>query len=613
MYHQSRKRPTSDPYHDRLRKKISKLGPLPITAEKPFFQRDIKGHYGCVNSVEFSHNQDFLASGGDDQRVLLWSVSDMLADANPKPIAEMDAKHLTNIFAYSFSNDDKSLFSGGNDGFAMLHNLETNQRIRAWYSYGPVFNLCCSPIDVNLVTAARDCGEVAFYDLRSKENENNASIKMKSSATSVYSGQFNPDTPHVFAVCSDNEGLCLYDTRFLDKKMLDLQRMAASCMYGEFNSSGQRMAINRFRESPIVVDLLNNSMIRLKDERYESSQTIKSIHFADDDTVMIGSDNFDIYAWKIPVKPQKSRGTVNGIEVFEVIEEATAILKGHRSIVNHVRYNSKLHVLASCGVEKIVKLWSPLEMRESTLTPNLRPITPRHNHNGIMLMDLIQDVQEENENNIEEDLEMLRHFDRLILRARIGSNDNTYETSDDDDSSREYLHDYNMGYSEDTSSSNENNDGDEEVGVEDGDGDGEAEAEERGFIRRLNSPSAIANRHVRYWDVVEDEQEAQSSQRHTDAKNGNELETPAESQDDEEHKIAGQSQTKEAVNTATESEEANHSNNRTREWIANWPPETTSPTLERMQNDLRAVLNDLRSHLNRFESEETQAEIEEDK
>lgn len=36
------------------------------------------------------------------------------------------------------------------------------------------------------------------------------------------------------------------------------------------------------------------------------------------------------------------------------------VLKGHRSIVNQVRYNKENNLIASSGVEKMVKLWSTL-------------------------------------------------------------------------------------------------------------------------------------------------------------------------------------------------------------------------------------------------------------
>lgn len=38
------------------------------------------------------------------------------------------------------------------------------------------------------------------------------------------------------------------------------------------------------------------------------------------------------------------------------------VLYSHRSIVNQVRYNQQKCLIASSGVEKIIKLWSPFEM-----------------------------------------------------------------------------------------------------------------------------------------------------------------------------------------------------------------------------------------------------------
>lgn len=41
------------------------------------------------------------------------------------------------------------------------------------------------------------------------------------------------------------------------------------------------------------------------------------------------------------------------------MQSASLELKGHRSIVNQVRYSKVYDVIASSGVEKIIKLWSP--------------------------------------------------------------------------------------------------------------------------------------------------------------------------------------------------------------------------------------------------------------
>lgn len=49
------------------------------------------------------------------------------------------------------------------------------------------------------------------------------------------------------------------------------------------------------------------------------------------------------------------------------VKSAHMILRGHRSIVNHVRYNSRHSILASSGVEKIIKVWSPFSLGNGCL------------------------------------------------------------------------------------------------------------------------------------------------------------------------------------------------------------------------------------------------------
>lgn len=42
------------------------------------------------------------------------------------------------------------------------------------------------------------------------------------------------------------------------------------------------------------------------------------------------------------------------------------VLYGHRSIVNQVRYNPQKCILASSGVEKVIKIWRPFELEDWT-------------------------------------------------------------------------------------------------------------------------------------------------------------------------------------------------------------------------------------------------------
>lgn len=48
------------------------------------------------------------------------------------------------------------------------------------------------------------------------------------------------------------------------------------------------------------------------------------------------------------------------------IDSHHMVLYGHRSIVNQVRYNPQKCILASSGVEKVIKIWRPFELEDWT-------------------------------------------------------------------------------------------------------------------------------------------------------------------------------------------------------------------------------------------------------
>ena len=76
-------------------------------------RQDLLAHYGCVNAVEFSHDGDLMVSGGDDKRILLWSVPRSLASSHYSPDT-LTAEHESNIFCLGFDSDKTRIYSGGN-------------------------------------------------------------------------------------------------------------------------------------------------------------------------------------------------------------------------------------------------------------------------------------------------------------------------------------------------------------------------------------------------------------------------------------------------------------------------------------------------------------------
>ena len=125
-----------------------------------------------------------------------------------------------------------------------------------------------------------------------------------------------------------------------------------------FSSSGDRLLCLRRREPPKIYNLFGDGDIQLRAEGYNNACTMKSCCFAGDrdEFALSGSDDHNIYVWKVPTSSADDTS----------VNDAHMVLRGHRSVVNHVRYNPATCSLASCGVEKMVKIWSPIAFPMST-------------------------------------------------------------------------------------------------------------------------------------------------------------------------------------------------------------------------------------------------------
>lgn len=156
-----------------------------------------------------------------------------------------------------------------------------------------------------------------------------------------------------------------------------------SCMNVRFNSAGNRLLALRRRLPPVLYAVNSPTYLCEFDHAgYYNSCTMKSCCFAgendeyvlsgryiqsrvhillmmlkkgsqltDECVELAGSDDFNLYMWKIPSMDGKPW-----------VESAHMVLRGHRSIVNQVRYNQTSCIFASSGVEKIIKIWSPFPL-----------------------------------------------------------------------------------------------------------------------------------------------------------------------------------------------------------------------------------------------------------
>ena len=200
-----------------------------------------------------------------------------------------------------------------------------------------------------------------------------------------------------------------------------------------FNGKGTRLLCLERRHPPIIYDVPfkeeqqkdgRDSKLRLLAPDFTNDCTLKSACFAgiDDELAVAGSDNHGVYIWS----------------VNRSVEEPLLVLKGHRSIVNNVRYNGNVCTLASSGVEKMIKLWAPVHLPHSTggldesgVEETASSLSRRR------YRDLTQGNRtgRPDRRSTDEDVQMLAFFDVLTSQShdahRFGGDSS--DSSDDDD------------------------------------------------------------------------------------------------------------------------------------------------------------------------------------
>ncbi|XP_011704608.1 PREDICTED: DDB1- and CUL4-associated factor 5 [Wasmannia auropunctata] len=379
------------------------------------YRKDLLSHYGCVNAIEFSNQGDLLVSGGDDRRVLLWRVEQAIQGMG-KPTV-MKSQHVSNIFCLGYDSSKTKIFSAGNDDQVIVHDLRTGESLNIFLHEKPVYGLSVHPHNDDVFASACDDGRVLVYDIRS----NNAMETLAQYKSAFHSVMFNPVDPRMLATANAKEGVSMWDIRKPLEPVLCYGSPQQSCMNVRFNSMGTRLLALRRRLPPVLYAVDSPTYLCEFDHPgYYNSCTMKSCCFAgeNDEYVLSGSDDFNLYMWKIP--PMEGKAWV---------ESAHMVLRGHRSIVNQVRYNQVSCIFASSGVEKIIKIWSPFPLgtgclgglkRDAGKRERQRRVFTHDEYIGLVLRSGQFMTHDYSHQSTKEDPRMMAFFDSLVQREIEG-------------------------------------------------------------------------------------------------------------------------------------------------------------------------------------------------
>lgn len=379
------------------------------------YNKNFLAHYGCVNAIEFLNGGQFLASGGDDRRVLLWNVHEALQGVG-SPHA-MRAQHVSNIFCLGYDSKNTKLFSAGNDDQVIVHDLKTGDPVDFFLYEQPIYGLSVDPCNDDVFVCACDDGAVLLYDIRAPAGTE--PFLLARSVTAFHGVMYNPVESRLIATANAKDGACLWDTRKPREPLLKYG-FPHSCMSVRWNSTGTQILALRRRMPPVLYGVESpEDLAQFDHPGYFNSCTMKSCCFAgyDDEYVLSGSDDFNLYMWKIP--PLENKG--------QWVSSAHIVLGGHRSIVNQVRFNPDNNLIASSGVEKLIKVWSPFHLPLSSGGLELHSLSNKrrrvfsHEEYITLVMRSGQIISHDySQESTKEDPRMMAFFDSLVQREIEG-------------------------------------------------------------------------------------------------------------------------------------------------------------------------------------------------
>nr|XP_013189517.1 unnamed protein product [Amyelois transitella] len=219
-------------------------------------EKELHGHMGCVNCLEWNRDGSVLASASDDLHVILWDPY------RYKQLHNIATGHTGNIFSVKFLTPDIIATCAADGTVRARSVIEGASLLECTCHCGRVKRLATAPDNPHLICSAGEDGLILQHDLRMSHTCNSDSPNVLVNLLNHLGRHaeakcvaINPRRPHQLAVGANDFYVRLYDTRMIKlaknqggrlRRFDSLQGRGARAGHGDPDNNIPRAAVNYF-------------------------------------------------------------------------------------------------------------------------------------------------------------------------------------------------------------------------------------------------------------------------------------------------------------------------------------------------------------------------------
>lgn len=293
----------------------------------------LEGHEGSVLSTRFSHNGDYIASGGLDKNILLWKLPYNEEEESPN-YGEIKG-HKSAVTSVRWLYDNITLASASADTTVGFWDGETGKRTKKCIGH----ELAVNDISVSkdsLALSASDDGSACLWDQRQKEATNKVTTEYP-----LLSCTFN-NRGNTFYIGGIDPKIQAYDMRVMDKPIWTCEGQVDSITSIAINKDDSILlsrSVNGISRTYSAREFVPEGIPRMNPYIYDGApsgneyQLIRACFSTDNVSIASGSEDKTVTIWDY-----KSRKILNKIS-------------GHRGATLDIAYHPTERILASTSTD----------------------------------------------------------------------------------------------------------------------------------------------------------------------------------------------------------------------------------------------------------------------